>query len=84
MIAKAANYLGLAIAGMINILDLEYVIVGGGMAQMGELLLGPIRAATKCYALSDYRDPVPIVGPALGGDAGAIGAAWAVQIDGLL
>ncbi|CAA9323878.1 MAG: hypothetical protein AVDCRST_MAG93-5875, partial [uncultured Chloroflexia bacterium] len=60
VIAQAANYVGLAIAGMINVLDLEYVIVGGGMAQMGELLLGPIRTATQRYALSEYRDPVPI------------------------
>ena len=36
---------------MINVLDLEYVIVGGGMAQMGDLLLDPIRAATQRYVL---------------------------------
>lgn len=78
LIDTAADYLGLAIAGLIDVLDLERVIVGGGLSQMGELFLGPIRAAVARYVLPVYRDTVPILPPALGAEAGAVGAAGAV------
>lgn len=58
--------------------------VGGGMAQMGALLLDPVRAATHRYVLPNYRDSVPILASALKGDAGAIGAAWALRTHGMV
>lgn len=82
LVAEAADYLGLAVAGLINVLDLECVIVGGGLSQLGDLLLKPIRAAAANYVLADYRDSVPILPPALGTDAGAVGAAAALLDEG--
>jgi glucokinase len=78
LIAEAADYLGLAVAGLINVLDLECVIIGGGLSQMGDLFLDPIRAAAAGYVLAEYRETVPILPPALGADAGAVGAAAAL------
>jgi glucokinase len=75
IIGGAADYIGPAIAGLINVLDLQCVIVGGGLAQMGDLFLDPIRSAVYSHVLDEYRDTVPILPPALGRDAGAIGAA---------
>lgn len=81
IIGAAAHYIGLAIAGLINVLDLQCVIVGGGLAQMGDLLLDPIRSAVHSYVLAEYRDAVPILPSGLGMDVGAIGAATALLAD---
>ena len=43
IIARAGTYLGIAIAGLINIFNPRMVIVGGGVSQIGDLLLQPIR-----------------------------------------
>jgi glucokinase len=75
LIEETADYLGLSIAGLINVLDLEHIIIGGGLSQMGDLLLNPIRKAVNRYVLSEYIDIVRILPSALGMDAGAIGAA---------
>ncbi len=43
IIANAGRYLGIAIAGLVNLFNPQTVIVGGGVAQIGDLLLQPIR-----------------------------------------
>jgi glucokinase len=67
--------LGEGIAGLVNVLDPEVVVVGGGLAAVGEALFEPAREA---YAATvegrELRPDVPIVPAALGNDAGAIGA----------
>ena len=59
-----------------NVLDPEIVVVGGGAAEAGDLLLDPIRVAFLATVEgADVRREVPIVTAALGNEAGAIGAA---------
>jgi glucokinase len=66
----------LGIANLVNVLDPAIVVVGGGLVEAGEVMLGPIRTAFRELVLSaEYRPEVPIVPALLGGDAGAIGAA---------
>ena len=43
IIASAGRYLGIAIAGLVNLFNPQIVVVGGGVAQVGDLLLQPIR-----------------------------------------
>lgn len=74
LIATAADYLGQAVAGLINLLDLDRVIIGGGMAQMGPLLIDQINEAAQAYLLDEYQGKVPILPSALGADAGVFGA----------
>jgi glucokinase len=74
--------LGEGIAGLVNVLDPELVIVGGGAAAgAGELLLEPARAAcARAIEGAGHRPSVPVVPAALGADAAAIGAGlWALQ-----
>ena len=71
-------WLGLGIANVVNIFDPEMVVVGGGLGELGELLLAPAREVLK-GALPPGRDLVKVVSAALGADAGLIGAgllAW--------
>jgi glucokinase len=68
--------LGEGIAGLVNILDPEVVIVGGGVAEVGAVLLEPARRAfLDAVEAPEHRPEVPILAAALGNDAGAIGAA---------
>jgi glucokinase len=70
-----AWWVALGISNLENLLDPEVVVVGGGLAEAGELLLAPTRAAYATLVLGfEHRPPVRIVGAALGPDAGAIGA----------
>jgi glucokinase len=66
----------LGIANLVNLLDPEVVVVGGGLIEAGEVVLAPIRQSFRELVLaSEHRPEVPIVPAVLGGDAGAIGAA---------
>jgi len=71
-----AWWVALGIANLVNVLDPEIVVVGGGLVAAGDALLGPTRAAYAGLVLAhDHRPPVQIVAAQLGPDAGAIGAA---------
>jgi glucokinase len=51
------------------------VVIGGGVAELGDLYLGPAREAFAQYAMSVIARTTPIVAAKLGYDAGVIGAA---------
>jgi len=74
--ADVGRRLGEGMAGLVNVLDPEIVVVGGGVADEGELLLTPAREAFwATVEIRRGRPDVPIVVAELGNDAGAIGAA---------
>jgi len=66
----------LGIANLVNVLDPQIAVVGGGLVEAGEIVMAPIRAAFADLVLAgEHRPAVPVVPAALGEDAGAIGAA---------
>ena len=76
VLATVGTRLGEGIAGLVNILDPEVVVIGGGAIEAGELLLAPARDAfLRSVEGPDYRPPVGLVAAEMGNDAGAIGAA---------
>lgn len=76
ILARAGRYLGIAAAGLVNCLDPELIVVGGGAGAAGDLVLGPARASLADHVLGPtHRAPVPIVSAGLGPEAGVIGAA---------
>ena len=76
ILAETGRRLGQGIAGLVNVLDPQVVVVGGGAIVAGDLLLDPARAAfLDAVEGSGYRPRVPIVPAELGNDAGAVGAA---------
>jgi glucokinase len=72
---RAAEALGVAIASASHLCDLDVVCVGGGLAQAGDLLFGPLRDAYAAQARMDFVRATRIVPAALGQDAGLVGAA---------
>jgi predicted NBD/HSP70 family sugar kinase len=55
VVADAGTALGLAIAGVCNLLAPERVIIGGELAQAGELLLEPVREMVRRSAIAATR-----------------------------
>jgi len=81
---RAARYIGLALASLVNVLNPEMVIIGGGVSKVGDLLFGPVRAVVRERAYGRAADAAKIVPAALGDDAGVIGAAAVVYRQGAL
>lgn len=69
-------WIALGAANLVNLLDPEVVVIGGGLAAAGELVLAPTRAAFGDLVMAArHRPEVPLVGTVLGPRAGAVGAA---------
>ena len=71
-----AEYIALGIGNLLNILDPEIVVIGGGVALAGEILFDRINEKLTKYALPSTLEGLKIVPAELGNDAGIIGAAY--------
>lgn len=71
-----AWWVALGIANLVNLLDSDIVVIGGGLVEAEDLLLDRVRDAFENQIMGhDHRDSVPIVAAQLGARAGAWGAA---------
>jgi glucokinase len=76
IMSEVGRRLGEGIAGLVNILDPDVVVVGGGVIDAGELLLEPARRAfVEAVEAPEHRPKVALVPAVMGNDAGAVGAA---------
>jgi glucokinase len=72
---ETGRYLGIACANLIDLLNLEMIVIGGGVMAAGEMLMQSVRAAARRYAFpASFRD-CQIVQSQLWPDGGVIGAA---------
>lgn len=74
IIKRAGTFIGIAIAGLINLINPGTVIIGGGVAQVGDLLTGPIRQAVHERSLRASEHRVRITTAMLGRRSSLIGA----------
>ena len=72
---RVGSLLGVGIANLVNIFNPQLVVIGGGAAAAGDLLLDPARSVVATRALRPQRDEVRIVPARFGADAGIVGAA---------
>lgn len=75
IVDEAADHLGVAIANLLNLLNPSLVIIGGGLARLGETLLVPLRRAVDRRTLITSVRSATIVTSSLGARAVAVGAA---------
>ena len=73
-ITRTGECLGFGLAGLANALDPDLIVVGGGLAALGDVLLDPARRILRRYALPGPAR-CPVVPAALGADAAVVGAA---------
>ena len=69
-----AEYLALGLANILNIINPEVVVLGGGVALAGDILLNPMREKMVKYALPVTLEELQIVQGVLGNEAGIKGA----------
>ncbi|HCC32955.1 MAG TPA: glucokinase [Clostridiales bacterium] len=77
--ARAGTHLGIALAGVVNLLNPEKIVVGGGVAGAGEHLLGPARRELARRALTAPGAAVRVV-PAQFRDTGVLVGAGALVL----
>ncbi len=75
---EAGMLLGVALANVANLLDMHVFILGGGVAEAGEVLFDAALASLRSRALANLRPVVEIRKAHLGNRAGMIGAAMLV------
>jgi glucokinase len=73
-VESVGRVLGVGLATIANVFNPEAIVVGGGAARSGEMLLEPARAVVAERALPPCREGLLIVAAAFGADAGMIGA----------
>lgn len=74
ILEQAGSVIGIAIAGMINMLNPGVVVIGGGVAEVGDLLTTPIRKIVKERSLPASEHTVKITTAMLGRRSTLIGA----------
>lgn len=71
--------LAVALTGVVNLLNPDIIVVGGGVSNAGELILSPLRKELKARAMRDQARHVKIIRAKLGDNAGIIGASLLVE-----
>jgi glucokinase len=72
---EAGRWLGIGLAGFVNIFNPEVIAVGGGVMEAGELILEAAREAVRLRARPPSRDIVKVQEASLGPESGVLGAA---------
>ncbi len=75
VLSEVGTYLGNALASYVNILNPELIVIGGGIANAGDLLLEPARQEMKKRAYTVPAQTVKVVRAQLLNDAGILGSA---------
>jgi glucokinase len=75
VLAEVGTNLGLGVASIVSLLNPEVVVIGGGLAAIGQPLLSPLRKAVRQWGQPLAAKQVRIVRSRLGDDAGILGAA---------
>ena len=71
---EVGNYLGIALSGLVNTLNPELIIIGGGVAKAGKPLFDSIKKTIKLRSMKNPASFVKVVPALLGEEAGIVGA----------
>ncbi|MFI1313997.1 ROK family protein [Streptomyces albidoflavus] len=74
VVADVGRYIGSGVASLCNLLNPSRVVLGGDLAEAGELVLGPIRTSVGRYAIPSAARQLELVPGSLGGRAEVLGA----------
>jgi glucokinase len=74
MLARTGKFIGMAVTSVINLLNIERIVIGGGVMEAGDLILNPLKEEAERLAFKPCYEATEIVAATLGTDAVAIGA----------
>ena len=74
VIGDVGRHIGSGVANLCNLLNPSRVVLGGSLAEAGELVLGPIRDSVSRYAIPSAARQLSVLPGALGGRAEVLGA----------
>ncbi|GCF94712.1 glucokinase [Enterococcus florum] len=77
VLAEFIDILGQALAGILNTIDVEQVIVGGGLSAAGDQLLKPLKASMDRYVFPQIKHHFSLKKAQLENEAGSYGAVYA-------
>lgn len=75
VVSDTARILGAGLAGLVNVLNPDVIVIVGGVTRAGESLLGPLREEIRRRAFPTLAEACVVVPGALADTAGVIGAA---------
>ena len=78
---ETAHYWGVGLSTVVNLLNLDLIVLGGGLSEEGDMLVDMITANLKKYALDYAYQCVDIKISSLKNDAGILGAAASILLD---
>ncbi|WP_068616650.1 ROK family protein [Paenibacillus tuaregi] len=81
LVDQVFRYIGIGCVTLINTLDPQKIVIGGGVSQVGEPLFQAVQSYVSAHALNPIGRKTPIVPAALLQDAGLIGAAALVHTE---
>jgi glucokinase len=76
VLEQTGIYLGYALANAVNLLNIQRIVVGGGVAKAGDRILKPAFETMKANSLRVPGEIADLVPARLGNSAGLVGAAW--------
>ncbi|MEW1865214.1 ROK family transcriptional regulator [Streptomyces sp. NBC_00669] len=74
VIGDVGRHIGMGVASLCNLLNPSRVVLGGDLAEAGELVLGPIRESVSRYAIPSAAQRLSVMPGALGARAEVLGA----------
>lgn len=78
ILERAGRIVGRAIAGVATLLDLDVAVLGGGVVQVGDALLGPMQEEATWSARLGFAKTIEVRPAQLGTESGLVGAAASV------
>jgi glucokinase len=75
MLERTGRFIGMAIASVINLLNLEKIVIGGSIMEAGDLILNPLKEEARRLSFEPCYEATDIITAELGFDAVAIGSA---------
>ena len=78
MFTESGTLLGVALGGVMNVLDLRVIIIGGGVSAAGDFVFEAIRKSVRSQVLKPLKQGIIVLPAKLGNSAGILGAAGLV------
>ena len=73
------EYIGIGLTSVVNLLNPEKIVIGGGVADAGDILLEPLRKTLKSRTMPIQGGAVEVVPAQLGNTAGIIGSSLLID-----